>query len=114
MASVCFLLHCSQLASNCGIKGAFVLRSLYNLDAALRRRHDVREMLLRGVLLPVRVNSSSSYPVLSSISRLPFSIKTFLSSLNLGPSLGGPILNTVPSKPSVGSLTSFDVSISSL
>lgn len=40
MPSVCFFLHCSQLASNCGIKGVFVLCSLCNLEVVLRRRHD--------------------------------------------------------------------------
>lgn len=40
MSNICFFLHCSQLASNCGIKGVFVLHSLYNLDAVLRHCHD--------------------------------------------------------------------------
>ena len=35
MLSVCFFLHCSQLASNCGIKGVFVLLFLYTLDVVM-------------------------------------------------------------------------------
>lgn len=62
MPNIFFFLHCSQLASNCGIKGLFVLHSLYNLDGVLGHCHGAwchrkaavvcLGLLLKAVLTP--------------------------------------------------------------
>lgn len=87
MPCVCFLLHCSQLASNCGIKGMFV--SLFVQPRCCVKVPSwsiVSEDCCYDILLPVCVNTDSFFNC-----QPPDSLP---SSLNLGPTQASRVLNT--------------------